>query len=99
LNSRNYMEMIGGGGGQGTTGGGLGQVANTNWADRDHSHNTAIGGSTGGISTNHYHGVSGTSAGANARHAHGVTGTSAANAGAGTETRPRNVALLACIKY
>lgn len=42
LNGRNFMELIGGSGGQGTTGGGMGPVANTNWADRDHVHTTSV---------------------------------------------------------
>jgi microcystin-dependent protein len=74
-------------------GGGL----QTGTESADHSHNTAIGGSTGGVSANHYHGVSGSSAGASVPHTHAISGTSAATGG--TETRPRNIAVLACIKY
>jgi microcystin-dependent protein len=50
----------------------------------DHSHNTGIGGQTGGISAN---------------HTHSVTISGATTAAGGTETRPRNVAVMYCIKY
>jgi microcystin-dependent protein len=63
----------------------------------DHIHGVTIGGQSGGRSAAHYHSFSGTSAGASARHTHGVTGSSAPFGGA--ETRPRNIAVLACIKY
>ena len=54
------------------------------WDDREHVHSTGIGGSTGGISANHIHGVT-------------ISGETGAAGSA--ETRPRNVALLYCIKY
>ena len=61
------------------SGSGLGyrQVSNTNYDDRDHSHNTGISGNTGGISANHTHAVSisgaTTNAGSGAAHVHTFT--------------------------
>jgi microcystin-dependent protein len=44
----------------------------------------------------HYHGVSGTTSGRTGTHTHAMT---VDTNGTGTDTRPRNIALLACIKY
>ena len=54
--------------------------------------------STGGASVRHTHAISFTSGVNSVDHTHTVSGTTAANTGAITETRPRNIALLACIK-
>jgi microcystin-dependent protein len=62
-----------------------------------HTHTVAVSGTTGGISANHYHLVSGGTSGMTASHAHLVSGNT--DNSTGTETRPRNIALLACIKY
>jgi hypothetical protein len=72
-------------------------TGNTGGESVGHVHATTISGQTGGVSANHYHAVSITSAGRSAAHTHTTSGTTAA--AGGTETRPRNVALLACIKY
>jgi microcystin-dependent protein len=59
-----------------------------------HTHTVAVAGTSAGISANHVHTIDITvvSAGTPA-------GTVAAQAGGLTETRPRNLAMLACIKY
>jgi microcystin-dependent protein len=63
---------------------------------------------TGASGTDHFHGVSIQSGGRSAAHTHvisvvaqsaGTPAGSNANYGSGTDTRPRNIALLACIKY
>ena len=62
---------------------------------------------SGGISANHTHAVQGWAGYANVDHSHTYSfttvGTAASitvnAAGTGTDTRPRNVALLACIRY
>jgi microcystin-dependent protein len=50
----------------------------------DHSHTVAVSGTTGGHS---------------ATHTHIIAGTNDNNTGFTADTRPRNIALLACIKY
>src|SRR4030095_816615 len=62
-----------------------------------HTHNVAVSGTTSGISANHTHTFSDTTTGVSVGHTHLVSGTSGLTGG--TETRPRNIALLACIKY
>jgi microcystin-dependent protein len=59
-----------------------------------HTHTVAVAGTSGGISANHVHTIDITAVSAGT-----PAGTVGANTGAVTETRPRNVALLACIKY
>lgn len=54
---------------------------------------------SGGVNANHTHAVQGWAGGENVGHTHTYSGTTAAQPSAGTETRPRNVALLACIRY
>ena len=75
--------------------GGAGNVIKANATDQSgaaHTHTVSSSGTTAGISANHTHAITndaisaGTPAGTNANFG-------------GTETRPRNVALLACIKY
>jgi microcystin-dependent protein len=68
-------------------------------------HNINLGFNTGGISANHYHGVGINSGNVSNWHTHAITVDSAdvtptiAAAGTGVDTRPRNVALLGCIRY
>jgi microcystin-dependent protein len=79
-----------------------------------HTHTVATSGTTGGRSVSHTHSfsdtttsesvdhshlVSGNTGSQNTNHTHTVDGTTNANTSATTENRPRNVALLACIKY
>lgn len=64
-----------------------------------HTHTVAVSGTTAGVSANHTHLVSGASAVSGVTHTHAVSGTTDNNTGGLAETRPRNVALLACIKY
>ena len=71
LNGRNYIERVGGAGGSGTNGGGFGDVGNTNWNDRDHSH--GVNGGTAGRNAGHVHNVAGSTAGASVTHAHTIT--------------------------
>ena len=62
-------------------------------------------GATSGFDANHYHNVAGGTGGINANHTHAITINSAdvtptiGLTGTGTDTRPRNVALLGVIKY
>jgi microcystin-dependent protein len=65
-----------------------------------HTHTFADNSSaTGGRSAGHTHAMSGATAGQSVGHTHTVAGTNAVQAGGLTETRPRNIALLACIKF
>ncbi len=79
-----------------------------------HTHTVAVSGTTGGNSVNHTHTFSDTTTGRSVGHTHlvsGSTGNPSGNhthsfadttdGGAGTiaENRPRNIALLACIRY
>ena len=63
-----------------------------------HTHTVAVSGTTSGISANHTHTFTASVGNETADHTHAVSGTTTANAGAIVETRPRNIALLACIK-
>jgi hypothetical protein len=72
----------------------------TGGVSANHTHTFSDASSaTGGRSAAHYHLVSGNTGYVSSDHSHTISGTVAANAGAIAETRPRNVALLACIKY
>lgn len=81
--------------------GSVGAAGSANAALEVDTHNTSTAGA-------HSHSVSGTAASAGA-HTHTVSGTTDAEnhthtitvaaGGGGTETRPRNVAMLACIRY
>lgn|SRR5262245_54069688 len=75
LNGRNFVEVVGGAGGQGTTGGGYGAVVNTNWNDRGHTHTVAVSGTTGANSVGHTHtvAVSGTTGYVSSDHTHNIT--------------------------
>lgn len=65
-------------------------------SEGDYTVGASYSSQTSGESNDHVHGFSGTTSGRNAGHTHAIT----VNAGGGgTETRPLNVALLACIKY
>jgi len=74
----------------------------TTSADGAHNHNATIASGVGATAT--FQTTSGTTAtntsliAATGTHTHTVT-TGDPSAGGGTETRPRNIALLACIKY
>jgi microcystin-dependent protein len=63
-----------------------------------HTHTVSVAGTSGGISANHTHSFTAVVGNETADHTHTVAGTTTANAGAIAETRPRNIALLACIK-
>jgi microcystin-dependent protein len=64
----------------------------------NHTHTVAVSGTTGGISANHTHSFTASVGTESADHTHSYGGTTSANAGATAETRPRNIALMACIK-
>lgn len=77
LSGLNYTQWnVGGSGGQGTYGAAMGAVGNTNWGDRDHSHNFSV--NSGYFSSDHSHvtTISGatTYAGSGAVHNHTWTG-------------------------
>ena len=85
-------------------GGGSGNLGYTGQAGGFAASSTATTASSGA----HTHAVSGTTSGRSAAHTHAITNVAASagtpagtNApyGSGTDTRPRNVAPLACIKY
>jgi microcystin-dependent protein len=63
-----------------------------------HTHTVAVSGTTGGRSAAHTHALSFNSGLNSVDHTHTFSATSTANSGAITETRPRNIALMACIK-
>jgi microcystin-dependent protein len=81
----------------------------------NHTHNVAVSGTSGGRSASHTHSFSDTSSNETTEHVHSFAdsasttdsvhhqhttgGTTDANGAATTENRPRNIALLACIKY
>jgi len=95
LNGRNFMEYVGGSGGQGTTGGGMGQVANTNWNDRGHYHSVNFW--SGGQSANHYHAIPAEGGGAAHTHSMGSGGDHAHSISAGTLRDGLGYAVLAYI--
>ena len=66
--------------------------SSTNMTGADHYHYFSVSVASGGISANHTHAITNVAVGA------GTPSGTIGNFG-GTETRPRNVALLACIKY
>jgi len=63
-----------------------------------HTHTVAVSGTTGGRSAAHAHTFTASVGTESADHTHAVSGTTAPSTGAIAETRPRNIALLACIK-
>jgi len=63
-----------------------------------HTHTVAVSGTTGGRSAAHTHTFTASVGNETADHTHAVAGTTTANTAAITETRPRNIALMACIK-
>ena len=73
---------------------------NTSASGAAHTHTVAVSGTTGGNSVSHTHTFSDTTTGISVNHTHTVPATNTgANTGAVIETRPRNIALLACIKF
>ena len=67
-------------------------AANTNSTGAAHTHTVATSGTTSGVSANHTHSVD------NAAVSAGTPSVTVNNS-TGVETRPTNIALLACIKY
>jgi microcystin-dependent protein len=73
---------------------------NTSASGAAHTHTVAVSGTTGGNSVSHTHTFSDTTTGISVNHVHTIPATNTgANTGAVIETRPRNIALLACIKF
>lgn len=69
----------------------------------NHTHSVGVSGTTSGMSVSHNHSISTSgnhthSISASGNHTHTLT-TGNPSTGGGTETRPRNIALLACIKF
>lgn len=105
LSGYNFVRRDGiGTGGQGSSGAAYNEEANTNWADRDHTHDFSV--TSGGRSAAHTHSLSFNS-GAGSAHKHSMSFTSGlAGAytvtvnpfGTGTDTRPTNVAVNFIIK-
>jgi len=72
----------------------------TGGVSANHTHTFSDASSTtGGRSAGHTHAMTGNTAAQSVDHTHTTSGTVVANVGGTTETRPRNIALLACIKY
>ena len=83
-----FVIVVGGGGGQGTTGSGYSSTGATNVAGA-HSHGLTIN-----AAGSHTHAIA-----TDVVPAHTHTATTAVTASGGTETRPANLSLLACIRY
>lgn len=105
--THSYSSALGGNNNGGGGFQGLPQTANTSTESADHAHYTSISGTTSGITVNHYHAVTG-STDSQGTHSHSVSGTTDAGTAhshtfttasqGSSDGRPRNIAMIYCIK-